>query len=494
MKRYDVFISHANEDKDEIVRPLVKKLKELSIKVWYDEECISIGDSIIDAITEGLERSLIGIVILSKDFFKKNWTFMELGGISIKKSVKEQKLIPIIYNIDLSEIAIKLPFLADIKAIQCKDSSMIDHVALKICLIINELRNKYFNTHDLELSDIAKLFFNKHSPHSGIIAKQINSFNSLEKIDSDMAIIRAKILLKTILEHVLNRNNLNSDLESVVNNASILTSNIKEHFKLVFRFADISQNNTEVGKVMSSNNIALTTLTLKSILNWYYNTYQHNNVLSKDIKIVPIQIGDITIEDIRESFKIEQELLREDLISSIDDVIQWYEYNNYTMHGVRDENSGRIVGFINALPLTDECYEMIKSGNFPDINIRTTHIRKFEYPDFYKLYISSICIAPSYQNTEAFKILYNSLINIILELAIKNEVYFSELLSDACTDQGVRLSHVIGMKFLRESQYNTKLYCGTLIPPSLRLRNNMGKALINFYNNKFDEFKEILNL
>ncbi len=40
---YDVFISHASEDKDEIVRPLANTLVEKGVKVWYDEFEMKIG-------------------------------------------------------------------------------------------------------------------------------------------------------------------------------------------------------------------------------------------------------------------------------------------------------------------------------------------------------------------------------------------------------------------------------------------------------------------
>src|SRR4051794_9592912 len=36
-RTYDVFISHATEDKDEVVRPLAHALRERSVNVWYDE-------------------------------------------------------------------------------------------------------------------------------------------------------------------------------------------------------------------------------------------------------------------------------------------------------------------------------------------------------------------------------------------------------------------------------------------------------------------------
>ena len=493
MKEWDVFLSHASEDKDEIVRPLVKKLEEMSISVWHDENCISYGDSIVEKVTQGLERSYIGIVILSPSFFKKNWTTFELGAITLKRSMKEQVLIPLLYNIDFSEVALKMPFLADIKALKYTNSSMLNRIALEISLKVSEIRCNYSNIYDLELIDISELFLRRQDPYSKLIANHIEKYIYLEKKDRDMAIIRAKIMLQTILKKLSEKDEFDNDFESIIDKVSCLNSNIKEHFKMIFRFAEIAQNNTELENITSTHSTEVTSLTLRSILNWYYNSYQPDS-LSKERKIVPIPIGKITVDDIKESFDIEQLLLRKDLISPIEEVNKWYKHNCYSMHGIRDEVTGKLVGFVNVLPLTDDSYEMIKAGTFPDVNINTSHIRKFDYPDFYKIYISSMCIAPNYQNTEAFKILYNSLIGIILDLAITHEIYFSELLSDACTQQGERLSHAIGMKFLKDSKYGTKLYWGTLIPPSLRLRNNMGKALISFYNNKFDEFKELLNL
>lgn len=44
-KEYDVFISHASEDKDGVVRPLAIALKNKGVNVWYDEFELKIGDS-----------------------------------------------------------------------------------------------------------------------------------------------------------------------------------------------------------------------------------------------------------------------------------------------------------------------------------------------------------------------------------------------------------------------------------------------------------------
>jgi hypothetical protein len=45
-REYDVFISHASEDKDSIVRPLSNALVTEGLDVWYDEFELRIGDSL----------------------------------------------------------------------------------------------------------------------------------------------------------------------------------------------------------------------------------------------------------------------------------------------------------------------------------------------------------------------------------------------------------------------------------------------------------------
>ena len=64
-KQYDFFISHASEDKDDIVRSLADSLKESGFEVWYDEFELKIGDSLRKKIDAGLTNSRFGIVIIS---------------------------------------------------------------------------------------------------------------------------------------------------------------------------------------------------------------------------------------------------------------------------------------------------------------------------------------------------------------------------------------------------------------------------------------------
>ncbi|MYF78774.1 MAG: DUF1883 domain-containing protein [Chloroflexi bacterium] len=130
-EHYDVFISHATEDKDDIVRPLTNALIAEGLRVWYDEFELRIGDSLHRNIDSGLSRSRFGVVIISHSFFAKNWTQYELDGLVTREMTGEQVILPIWHEISQSEVIEKSPSLADKVARNTSDFT-IDEIACEI--------------------------------------------------------------------------------------------------------------------------------------------------------------------------------------------------------------------------------------------------------------------------------------------------------------------------------------------------------------------------
>jgi hypothetical protein len=112
-KEYDFFISHASEDKDEIVRDLAEALRASGFEVWYDEFELKIGDSLRKTIDNGLIKSRFGIVIISPSFIKKNWTEYELNGMVAKEMNGHKVILPIWHKITKDEVLRFSPALAD---------------------------------------------------------------------------------------------------------------------------------------------------------------------------------------------------------------------------------------------------------------------------------------------------------------------------------------------------------------------------------------------
>lgn len=134
-REYDVFISHATEDKDEIVRPLAEALRDKDLKVWYDEFELKIGDSLRRKIDEGLATSKFGIVVLSKSFIGKGWANYELDGLVSRAVTGEQILLPIWHKITKQEVIEYSPSLAD-KLARNTAIHTVDEIANEIAELI----------------------------------------------------------------------------------------------------------------------------------------------------------------------------------------------------------------------------------------------------------------------------------------------------------------------------------------------------------------------
>lgn len=121
--KYDLFISHASEDKDTFVRPLAQQLERLSVKVWYDEFSLQLGDSLSASIDKGLKESRYGLVVLSKAFFQKNWTEYEYRSLLARQNDKERVILPLWYGVTKEDVKNYSLYLVDIKGFEVtKDS------------------------------------------------------------------------------------------------------------------------------------------------------------------------------------------------------------------------------------------------------------------------------------------------------------------------------------------------------------------------------------
>lgn len=130
----DIFICHASEDKADVAGPLAAMLVSAGLEVWYDEYSLELGDSIRQTIDEGLANSKYGVVILSPNFFKKDWPQAELDGLFSKEIIGQKTILPIWHNVDRDYVLRYSPILSDRVAALTK--SGMDKVVSKILGVV----------------------------------------------------------------------------------------------------------------------------------------------------------------------------------------------------------------------------------------------------------------------------------------------------------------------------------------------------------------------
>ena len=100
-----IFIAHASEDKDEVARPLAVKLREAGFDVWYDEYSLMLGDNLRRVIERGLNKCSFGVVILSPNFFAKEWPARELDALLLKEDDGSKVILPIWHSVGRAEVS-----------------------------------------------------------------------------------------------------------------------------------------------------------------------------------------------------------------------------------------------------------------------------------------------------------------------------------------------------------------------------------------------------
>lgn len=132
---WDVFISHASEDKADVALPLRDALVSHGVTVWLDKTELRVGDSLRRKIDEGIRSSRFGVVVLSPQFFAKGWTNHELDGLVTRTVAGEQTLLPVWHNLTGDDVRRHSPTLAD-KVALSTDSVSVTEMAEQIAAVV----------------------------------------------------------------------------------------------------------------------------------------------------------------------------------------------------------------------------------------------------------------------------------------------------------------------------------------------------------------------
>ena len=80
---WDVFLSHSSVDKPRVAR-LAERLTAAGLRVWFDRPNIDSGEDIVTAIEQGLERSRVLVLCMTKAAFESEWVRLERNTVTFR--------------------------------------------------------------------------------------------------------------------------------------------------------------------------------------------------------------------------------------------------------------------------------------------------------------------------------------------------------------------------------------------------------------------------
>jgi tetratricopeptide (TPR) repeat protein len=173
--RWDLFICHASEDKDDFVRPLAERLVSSGLNVWYDDFSLKVGDSLRRSIDEGLSKSRFGVVILSPSFFKKEWPQKELDGLVAKEIDGVNVILPVWHNVDINEVKKYSLILSD--KVAAKSSDGLENVISKLIDVVKT------NIHDKSIKKENIPYFSEEE--TDILISALGSQGTIYLLETD---------------------------------------------------------------------------------------------------------------------------------------------------------------------------------------------------------------------------------------------------------------------------------------------------------------------
>lgn len=159
---------------------------------------------------------------------------------------------------------------------------------------------------------------------------------------------------------------------------------------------------------------------------------------------------------IKEMIELDKLVFKGDDIGNYNKCKQWVKINPdiYTVL-MYDE---KVIGYINFMPITDECYNKIKEGKLKDYELNNDDIILFSNHKPLKCLFTSIVIKPEHQNTQAIIELWNGFINKLKTMKIN----ISSIVIDCVSEMGEEfIKQQLNAKFITNS-HNGKIYEGNI--------------------------------
>lgn len=158
---YDVFLSHASNDKIPFVDRLKKSFDKLGISIFYDADTLRWGDNWKDKINDGLKNCDFGVIVISKNFFDREWTEKELKALLSRQNRCGQNIIlPILYGVTRTDLCMQYKKLGDIQFIDGSKLSVSD-ITIKLAEVL--LRKTRVADQVSDLDAVFKGFFSGHA-------------------------------------------------------------------------------------------------------------------------------------------------------------------------------------------------------------------------------------------------------------------------------------------------------------------------------------------
>lgn len=132
----DVFLCHAWDDRTGPAKELCALLESCGVSVWFSENDVALGTSLLREIDKGLARSRVGIVLVTPSFLRR---IQKEGSISDKELsalLARDLLVPVVLDTTFEALRSVSPLLGSRSGLTIDEDQKMPDVAAKIAELV----------------------------------------------------------------------------------------------------------------------------------------------------------------------------------------------------------------------------------------------------------------------------------------------------------------------------------------------------------------------
>ena len=134
----DVFLCHAWDDRKDAAKELHDLLKSKGVSVWFSENDVELGSSLLREIDKGLAKSKVGIVLVTPNFLNR----IKNGGIADKELsalLARDLLVPVLHQTTFDALRDESPLLGSRSGLSTLEDTM-DNIASKLAELVSPIK------------------------------------------------------------------------------------------------------------------------------------------------------------------------------------------------------------------------------------------------------------------------------------------------------------------------------------------------------------------
>lgn len=164
------------------------------------------------------------------------------------------------------------------------------------------------------------------------------------------------------------------------------------------------------------------------------------------------------LQDFIQMEKLELKYYSEEHVTPHKEAYEWYKA--FPKTDVALEENGKIVAFMDLIPIKDEVFNTIKKGRFNDKYLTTedmVDLDQLKLGETVNLLLSCVVVDEAFRKSNAIKIMIREHLKNF-EGYINKGVIFDSIITSNVTKQGERFSSGMGFNRIGSSGHNSVLY------------------------------------